>query len=206
LSYLYPVTLRRRVGEAGIKLELYLYCNQLQLGNDDILYSDGKRYRPAVVAVNYLKPFLPGVKSVLVLGTGLGSMVRVMSSKGFTPKFTLVESDKEILKWAVELLAYDCPSEVAPVCGDAKAFMAKNEAKYGLVFIDIFIGRLVPDFVTTAEFLKQCRDSLAPGGRLAFNYIINDKRQWESVQEVFSAIFPNHKIVDHQINRIFITG
>jgi spermidine synthase len=193
------------VGETNIKLEIYLYCNQLQLGNDDILYSDGKRYRPAVVAVNELKPFLPTVKRVLVLGTGLGSIVRIVRRKGYDPQFTLVEMDKVILKWAVEFLEADCPSQIEPVCSDAKVFMGKNKAQYDLIFIDVFSGRIVPDFAVSTEFLTQCRNSLAPGGRLAFNYIINDNAKWGSLQRVFADVFPKHRVVEHQINRIFIT-
>ncbi len=192
-------------GTSDVKLEIFLYCNRLQLGNDDILYSDGDRYRPALIAIDYLKTFLPSTKRVLVLGTGLGSIVRIIRGKGFDPHFTLIENDKEILKCAVEFLEEDCPSNIDPVCGDAMVFMQKNTANYDLIFIDIFKGRIVPDFVTTPAFLKNCFDSLAPGGHLAFNYIINDRHKWDSTLETFSEIFPHHKVINNGINRIFIT-
>lgn len=149
---------------------------------------------------------MPAVKKVLVLGTGLCSIVRIMHAKGFDPDFTLVEYDEQILQLAVKYLSMDFPAKINPVCADAMIFMEKNTARYDLVFIDIFIGRIVPDFVTTSAFLERCRESLAPNGRLAFNYIINDTQKWEQARLNFSEIFPGHKIIDHDINRIFITG
>ncbi len=200
------MTLRRETGSSNFALQLYLYCNQFQLGNAEILYSDGDRYRPAIAAVKHLKAFLPSVKKVLVLGTGLGSMVRVLHSKGYKLQYTLVEYDKMVLQWAMETLDELQGVQLEPVCADAKIFMAKNNALYDLVFIDIFIGRVVPDFVAAEAFLQQCKNSLAPGGRLAFNYIINDMQQWEDVQRVFASVFPDHTVVKHEVNRVFITG
>jgi spermidine synthase len=194
------------VGAGDAKFDVFLYCNQLQLGNAEILYSDGKRYKPAAVVINKLKSFLPTVNNVLVLGTGLGSIVRIVRSKGYDPDFTLVEQDKEILKCAVEFLAEDCPARINPVCSDAQAYMQKNTAKYDLIFIDIFIGRVVPDFVTTPSFLALCRNSLSPGGRLAFNYIINEDAKWQTAQATFAATFPEHKVINDGINRLFITN
>ena len=186
-------------------LVVTLYYNQLQLGNDEILYSDGSRYRPAVVAARYLKGFLPSVKRVLVLGTGLGSIVRVLHRRGCRPHFTLVESDQLILQWALEFLQNITAVPPEAVCSDAMVFMQENREKYDLIFIDIFNLRVVPDFVTTVEFLAQCRNSLLPGGRLAFNYIINDNKKWEDVKTNFSSIFPAHTIINNEVNRIFIT-
>lgn len=193
------------MGNGNVKLEIYLYCNELQLGNAVVLYSDGTRYRPAIAVVKHLKTFLPAVQRVLVLGTGLGSMVRVLHSKGYDPEFTLVEYDKVILQWAMETLDELKNTKIEPVCADAQVFMQKHNAQYDLVFIDIFNERVVPDFVTTREFLMRCRECLTPGGRLAFNYIVNDMAKWEETVRVFSEVFPGHTVVSHQVNRIFVT-
>jgi len=84
--------------------------------------------------------------------------------------------------------------------------MADHSAKYDLVFIDIFNGRVVPGFVTSAVFLQQCRECVAPGGHVAFNYIINDQQQWESVKNTCSVVFPGYQVIDLGINRIIIAG
>ena len=194
------------MGSSNFAMQLYLYCNRYQLGNEEILYSDGDKYRPAIAVARHLKTFLPTVSSVLVLGTGLGSMVRVLYGLGYYPRYTLVEYDKVVLQWAMELLDELNGVNLDPVCADAKDFMAKNTVRYDLIFIDIFIGRVVPDFVTDPQFLKQCKAALAPNGRLAFNYIINDMDKWAQTQQAFTELFPGHKVVNHEVNRIFITA
>ena len=145
------------------------------------------------------------MKTVLVLGTGLGSVVYIFRSMGADPVFTLVEMDKVVLQIAMELFeTSSIRAKIEPVRNDALAFMEHNKAKYDLVFLDVFSGRAVPEFVTTHGFLTLCRESIAPGGHLAFNYIINDQQEWEKVLSVFAAVFPQHTVLDYGINRILV--
>lgn len=197
--------MRRSAGDVNKLLEIRLYRGQFQLITTDALYSDGDRYLPAVAVVNDIKGSLSSVKKVLVLGTGLGSMVRVLSSKGHKPHFTLVEIDKTVLKWAMELMDPENVKRTDPICSDAKLFMEHNKSKFDLIFIDVFNGRVVPQFVTTPDLLKKYKDGLSNDGRLALNYIINNERDWEKVKRTFGEIFPSHHILDMGINRILIT-
>jgi len=95
---------------------------------------------------------------------------------------------EQVLAWALEILGED--DSLEPVLGDAESFMAENERTYDLVFVDVFRGKAVPEFVTSPLFLKQCRNSLSPGGRLALNYIAVNKKKWEKVQRVLAVVFP----------------
>ena len=192
------------MGAMNAELHLILFGGRLQLISNDAVYSDGDKYIPAVKVVSHLKKQLPSIKNVLVLGSGLGSIVYVMRKRGVDPHFTLVEQDKVVLKWAMELLDEENEDKVTPVCMDARAFMLQNANKYDLVFIDIFDGLFVPDFVCSKEFLVQCKSSLAPGGHIAFNYIANDDRKWEQVRSLFTEIFPGHKVINVSINKIFV--
>lgn len=195
---------RRGAGADNAYLEITLYKNQLQLGTRDVLYSDGDRYTPAVAAVKHLHDFLPGIRSVLVLGAGLCSIVQVMRKKKVSPHFTLVEKDKVVLEWAMELLEPNGPDKILPVCADAAAFMQATDTQYDFLFLDIFKGRTVPSFVYTADFLTRCSTCLAPGGHIAFNYIVNSKEEWEQVQNTFTSVFAENKIVTSGVNRILI--
>jgi len=169
------------------------------------MYSDGDHYLPAVAAINDLKTFLPGVKNVLVLGTGLGSVVQVIRGKGYAPNFTIVEIDKVVLRWAMEFFDAKDINKITPVCMDAKEFMARNVIKYDLIFMDVFSGRVVPQFVYSGAFLTRCKNSLSDGGKLAFNYIINEPEEWEQVKETFSEIFPGYHILNLGVNQILIS-
>jgi spermidine synthase len=204
LSYVHPVRLREGAGEFNPRLEMLLYRGRLQLATKEALYSDGNRYSPALITVEALKDFLPAVTNVLVLGSGLGSLVLVMKDTGYTPKFTLVERDKVVLRWAMESLD-DLQADILPVCADAQEYMQKNELKYDLIFIDIFDSMVVPEFVTTPAFLQQCHDSLSSYGRLAFNYIVHSNEDWTRLQNTFGTLFPGYKTVERGVNRVFIS-
>ncbi len=206
LSYFQPVSLGRSASDVSGYLELLLYRNQFQLLTDGAFYSDGVRYFPAVAVVRHLKEFLRAATHVLVLGAGLGSLVAVMHARGYDPRYTLVEKDKTVFGWASKILGQLDARKLAFVCVDAESFMAQNERKYDLIFVDLFAGRTVPDFVTTPRFLMQCHDSLSPGGRLAFNYIEADKQAWEKTQRTFAGVFPDYHIVRRDDNRILISS
>jgi spermidine synthase len=172
---------------------------------DGARYSDGDQYFPAQAVVGHLEPFLPAAERILVLGAGLGSIVHVMRARGYDPHYTLVEKDRTVLRWALETLAEDASPKLEPVCEDAESFMSQNQAKYELVFVDVFQGRAVPDFVTTPSFLLRCRDSLSPGGHLAINYIAVDEQQWEKARGLVAAVFPGCHLVSRDDNRILIS-
>jgi spermidine synthase len=168
------------------------------------LYSDGDRYLPAILAVRALKQHLPDIKQVLTLGAGLASIVYVLDSKGYKPEFTLIEKDKVVLSWATELMPADMAAHVIPICSDASVFMENNAEKYDLIFCDIFIGRVVPSFVTTEQFFTQCKSSLKPGGHIAFNYLVNSPDEWEIAKQVFASVFTDHKVHKSGMNRVMI--
>ena len=156
--------------------------------------------------MTHLREFLPAAKSVLVLGAGLGSIVHVMRARGYDPRYPLVEKDKTVLRWALETLGEGDSPKLEPVGEDAESFMAQNERKYDLVFVDVFKGRKAPDFVTSPPFLMQCRNSLSPGGHLALNYIEADPDQWERARALVAGVFPGCQMVTKADSRILISS
>lgn len=203
LSQVIPVLLRKEQSQENPLLELYYYRGRYQLATADALYSDGEHYTPLKLGFKHIRKELPGVKSVLVLGTGLGSAVQVMKKMGFAPDFTLIEYDNTVLKWAMEVMP-DYAGTIRPMCIDAQAFMQTNTTKYDLLVLDIFISRVVPAFVTTAYFLTQCRNSINNEGKLIFNYIIQEKEEWHRVDAILRSVFPKCYCIDDGINRIII--
>lgn len=204
LSYLYPVKVKKSASAVNPVLELFYYQGQWQLATEDAVYSDGTRYRPLTLAFQKLKKELPNVQNILVLGTGLGSAVTILDQMKLHPSMTLVELDAQIIKWTKETLPQHLLPQLKFICDDAALFMEKNQERYDLVIVDIFNSRIVPAFVMTEKFLAQCKNALNKNGRLVLNYIINQKENWETSQENFSQIFPNHTIYESGLNRIFI--
>lgn len=175
------------------------------MATSDVLYSDGDKYIPAVVTSHQFRKELPQLKDVLLLGTGMGSLVYVLKRKGYNPAFTLVEKDEVVLSWAMELFG-DTLSDttITPVCEDAQSFIATDNSRYDLIFIDIFNGRYVPPFVITESFLKHCKAHLSDGGHLAMNYIVNDTDEWAKLQKLFAEIFPAYRVVSRSVNKVLL--
>lgn len=203
LAQVVPVLLRKEQSPENPLLELYFYRGRYQLATADALYSDGEHYTPLKLGFKHIKKQLPDIKSVLVLGTGLGSAVQVMTKMGFSPDFTLVEYDNTVLKWAMEVMP-PYAGAIKPICTNAQHFMLTNTDKYDLLVLDIFISRVVPAFATTEEFLTQCRNSINAGGKFIFNYIIQEKEEWHRVDAILRGVFPKCYCIDDGINRIII--
>lgn len=203
-SFFYPVRMRKGSSTENPVLELFLYRNRWQLATADALYSDGNKYRPLVLAYKELAAKLPDAKNILVLGAGLGSAVSVMHRLGYRPAFTLVDKDQLVLQWALEKLGNSADHMITPVCEDARLFVQNNEQQFNLVIIDIFTGRVVPDFVSKQVFLENCRKSTMAGGSVVLNYIINHPKEWDDTLEIFNNVFPVHKVLKNGPNRIIV--
>lgn len=202
ISYFYPVWIKgAKETDKNPELELLLYRGRWQLATNDAIYSDGDKYRPIIIAYKAFDKKLAAIKNVLVLGAALGSAVEVMAKKGFKPDFTLVDNDALVLEWANELMpTYSGAIELKNA--DAKNYLDTDEQKYDLLIVDVFTGRIVPDFITTESFMRNCRLHINTGGSFMLNYIIHEGSEWERFKKIFQSIFPENRIIENGINRI----
>jgi spermidine synthase len=203
-SFFYPVTLRKSSNAIDPHLELFVYCNRLQLGTFDALYSDGDKYTPAVAFVGAMKKYLPGVKNILVLGAGIGSILHLLHKKRFHPDITFVDIDGEVLQWNKECTPRGYKGKIDYEVADAQAFTASDNRKFDVIFIDVFFGKTVPDFVGSIRFLDSCKHLLKPDGTIGMNYIINNIENWEQAKENFFATYKNCKVLTKDQNKILI--
>ncbi len=204
LSYLKPVWLRYEKSANNPYLEVLLYRNRLQLATEDALYSDGDQYTPALEIARHFKKQLPTFESVLLLGVGMGSTVQVFRKLGCNAMYTLVEIDQVVLRLALEGLEKDSGAKLHPICTDAAKFMEENTEQYSFLFIDIFQSRVVPEFVSSRLFLAHCKRALTSNGCIAFNYIVSQRSELDTTLNNFATVFPNYKILESGINRIFV--
>ena len=204
LSYFYPQRLESASSAVNPILDLYYYQGRWQLATADALYSDGIKYRPLLAGFSKIRESLKNVQSVLFLGTGLASGLHILHTWGFRPRSTIVDLDSVILKWAIELLPEGMAQHVTPVCADASEFFRNHHDVYDLVVVDVFIGRYVPGFVTSASFLAECRDHLNPGGHLIMNYMIDKKNDEQKAKAALEAAFKDVQELSFQLNRVFV--
>ena len=182
-------------------LELFLYKGHWQLATDNAIYSDGKRYRPLVVAFKEIKFFLPLIKNVLVLGSGVGSALQIMKSMNFHPSFLFIDSDEKILELARQLMADDNASFI---CADAGQFVDKDNNRYDLIIIDVFKDRQVPAFVSTTTFIEKCRERLNDRGIIIMNYMLNNKEDQEKFNLVKNELLQGSKLIRLGVNQVLV--
>ncbi len=206
LSYLYPVRIKKLPGNINPALELLLYNNRLQLATRNALYSDGHKYRPMVTAFEAMRDTLPALKDVLLLGTGLASAVHVLHDMEIRPaSVTMVDIDEDVLLLALQCLPPNAATEVIPVCADARTYMRRNASRlYDLVIVDVFIGRTVPEEISGETFLRQCRDSINPGGRFVMNYMVEQIDEWLTFRRRIGTVFPQYTVLEFGLNKIII--
>lgn len=202
LSYLFPVKIWNGSSSQNPELELFIANGDWQLATRDAIYSDGRKYRPLVSAFRMLRKELNTVKSVLFLGSGIGSGVQILNNLGFYPACTLVDNDETILQLAAKLLP--SPEDIRFVCQDADVFVRHDNTIFDMIVVDVFTGRSVPQFVSTHEFIQHCCQHLAPHGILVINFMLNteeDKKRFSRLKQWL----PEHvRIIDIGINRVIV--
>lgn len=202
-SFFYPVKVKSTLHSAP-KVSLYHYRNRWQLATEDAIYSDGHMYRPLIVAFGRIAKKLPKISTVLVLGAGLGCAKDVLHKMKFQPALTFVDKDGETLEWAKELHEKFNATNDTYYCEDAESFLQNNTFTFDMVVVDVFEGRVVPQFILQTLFLAHCKKSLNANGILVINYIENDKKEWDSFYKRFMTTFPKHEILPLVTNKVMI--
>jgi spermidine synthase len=204
LSYLVPIKIWKGSGTLNPVLELFLYRGEWQLATNDAVYSDGTHYRPLIEAFRKVEKLLAPVKRVLVLGSGLGSAIHILDKKGFYPSFTFVDKDEKVLELALFLLKPSQRERITPVCADAEKFVEDDHGQYDLIIVDLFFGRIVPAFVSTEDFIKECRGCLSNDGIFILNYMINNQEDQERFSFIRSRFPTDATVIDIGINKVLV--
>lgn len=205
-SYFFPKKLRSASTLQNPLLELWYHRGQYVLSTGDAVYSDGGRYRPITAAFKVLGEKVTQVKSALLLGSGLASALHVLAAKNIFPDAALVDVDKTVLQWALEFLPPENREKTVAIQQSASDFIAENKLQFSLVVSDVFNGRYPLPFVTTEEYLRHCRDAVAPGGFFILNYISYEKADALALKEKLHAIFGSVQLKSFDYNYVFITG
>lgn len=203
-SFLYPISLLKTKGEKTDSLEVLLYKNQFQLAANYALYSDGIRYLPFRVGFQQLKKKgLSQSQKVLILGTGLGSILQILQKGyGSNAHFVLVDIDQVILDLAIQLNPPIPPATADYIHQDVIDFMNSTTGQFDLICIDVFIEQEVPDFICSKDFFLKLKQKIHPKGAWIMNYIVHDEQKAVQFINEIKTIFPDLKIFQKNLNTI----
>ena len=201
-----PVKLQQFRSSGNDIIELYMRNGQFQLIFNNAIYSYGTAYKPFLVAFEQVPDQLLRAKSMLVLGSGLGSIPQIVHEK-YRQKniaFTIVDIDKIILDLCSQQLYHRNIHNCRFIREDAAVFIAADTAQYDMICVDIFLDLQVPVAFTQYTFLNALASRLSPSGILAFNYIAPEPGAELPVQKTLQQIFSNVQQVAYLRNTLFV--
>jgi spermidine synthase len=121
--------------------------------------------------------FIPTPHHVLLLGTGGGSIARYLYRRCPTIMGDAIEQSSSVAEVAKEYFEFpNDPEKWQLKVTDARTYISNPGHKYDLAILDISEGgNYTPHWITSQQFLSECRQNLSPGGALAINLIPEGK-------------------------------
>lgn len=209
LSYFKELHIESLSSDLSDELHVYLSKGRYQLFTKNALQSFDDLYVNFGEAFQQLSIGERGIKEVLVLGLGLGSIPFMLENKhGLDANYTAVEIDEAVIYLASKYSLHDFRSPINYICTDAEIFVSLNTEKYDLICMDIFIDDVIPTQFETIDYLKKLRSHLNPNGILLYNrlsLLASDIAKTKPYYEnVFKKVFPNATYFDIEGNWVLL--
>jgi len=208
-SYFVDIQLEETLSVYSGKLEVicrngrYALCTKNAVYSYDDLYVN---FRDSFQQINLDKH---GIKNVLVLGLGLGSIPLLLEKK-FKKKYnyTLVEIDSKIVDLATRYTLDELKSSCSVVCMDALEYIKNCTEQFDLVAIDIFIDDQIPSDFESIQFLEAVKKVLTPNGLLMYNQLTYNELLLSKAelffQKKFKKVFPEAVFLSLSGNKILL--
>jgi len=146
------------------------------------------------------------VKDCLILGLGGGSAASLV--KKYWPEATItgVDIDPVIVGLGKKYLGMP---KVETVIGDAYEYcqrQRKNNKRYDLILVDVYVGYEVPKKFQHEKFIKLVKSLLAKNGIIVFNRLYFDEKRSLAMKfsKKLEKIFPKVETVFPEANVMFI--
>lgn len=126
--------------------------------------------------------YQPQPRRVLMVGLGGGAMVRFLTHHEPQVQIDAVEIDPAVVRLADQYFGVRAGGKVRVHTADAVAFVESTTDRYDLILMDAFLRPAsgtdatgVPTALKTLAFLGRLKETLAPGGVIAFNINEHDR-------------------------------
>ncbi|MBI4062501.1 methyltransferase domain-containing protein [Candidatus Gottesmanbacteria bacterium] len=128
---------------------------------------------------------LPPCQSILVLGVGGGTVIHLLHKRYPDANITAVDIDPKMIEIGKKYFGLSRVSNVELIIANAKNYKITHE--YDLIIVDLFLGRHIPDFVSSQSFLKQLRSKV-----VIINYLreLEYKEKSQKLEDLLETIFP----------------
>ncbi|MCO5232644.1 MAG: methyltransferase domain-containing protein [Chitinophagales bacterium] len=210
LSYFYDIPIEKRHSEYSGTLEVSLNRGEWKLATYNAIYSYGKHYTSYEKVFKQLDILLFPAKNILILGTGIGSVVRLLENHPTIKEITAIDIDEEIIELAKKYWpdsSYKAKTKF--ITQDALQWLEQCPAteKYDLVISDIFIDDQTPTNMLSSNYLKLLKKVLSQNGILIYSKLhYSDKNKEDNLlfEKTFHQIFPLGYSVVAKYNKMYI--
>lgn len=123
------------------------------------------------------------VSEVLILGLGGGSFAEVINQLFPDAKITGVDIDSVIVDAGRKYLKLNQTKKLKVYIDDAFSQVKKlkdQKKKFDLIFVDLYCGYNLPEFVERENFLNILKNLLSPAGHVIFNRLYFRKYKIEA--------------------------
>ena len=136
----------------------------------------------------------PDPQRALILGHGGGSLAKWLARRWPGLQLDLVEVDPSVVRAAEQYFGYQLTDRHRVHVKDARVFLRTTDARYDIIWLDVFARHLIPFHLTTHEFFAEIRAHLNPDGVLAVNLSSTgngpDRLRSYAVVETLRTVFP----------------
>ena len=193
------------------KLEVSMSSGRYVLNSESSNYSFGSLHRVFRNALNAEGPKIIELGQVLVLGLGAGSVPHIMHKEWkYDVKITGVEKDKKVLEAGEKYFGLMKDPLLEVVHADAHDYVSNCSKLFGLVVVDLYVGRDVPPECEEELFWAKLGHIVSKPGLLMFNKVVYDEEtraQASRLQGLAERYFDSmrvRRIIDTWENHIII--
>ena len=164
----------RRSSSHHPHLEVVMVKGKKVLDGAMVNYSYGGLHLVFAEAFTRLDIGQRGIRSVLLIGLGAGSVVHLLRRDfGVKAPITAIEIDPVMVEVARQHFGLDRWRNLEVIVADAAEWVTTSTHRFDLVVIDAFYEARVPPALRTSAFARSLRERVAPGGWLLFNQVSN---------------------------------
>jgi spermidine synthase len=166
----------------------------LHIGSDTV-QSAMRLARPDDLELSYTRAmigcllFVPEPSDVLMVGLGGGSVAKFMRRHFPQACIRVLEIDPQVV--AIARQCFVVPADDARfsvIVGDGAEYMSRPDVAADLIMVDGYDAESHVEALATAQFYRDCRERLAPGGMLVVNLWGGD-REFNTVLKRIEGAF-----------------
>lgn len=170
------------------------------LDSEHVNYSFGSLHKIFQKAFQLTKYDISSFQKALLLGFGAGSVAHILQKElGFDGIITGVEIDPKVIELGGTFFGLNKVRNLRIEICDAFDFVFKEQQKYDLIVVDLFIDHHIPEKFDQPDFMAQLDRLLEKGGMLLYNRInqsFKDKNRIELFRKTCDNVFKKAEHVE----------